>query len=97
MRVNLPIVIRTTTGMSKITFQKIIFPENKANNSTYRHQKQLKCWQWRNTAVAGRPPYRLWWRTAGGTQFTASVLFVDSAVTCVAGMGSTLILTTPQY
>ena len=43
--------------MSKIIFQKNIFSENKANNSTYRHQTQLKCWQWRNTAVAGRPPY----------------------------------------
>ena len=54
MRVNLPIIFCTIIGMSKITFQKIIFPENKANNSTYRHQKQLKCWQWRNTAVARR-------------------------------------------
>jgi hypothetical protein len=30
--------------MSKITFQKIIFPENRTNNSTYRHQKQSKSW-----------------------------------------------------
>ena len=30
--------------MSKIIFQKNIFSENKANNSTYRHQKQSKSW-----------------------------------------------------
>ena len=57
MRVNLPTVICTTTGMSKNTFQKIIFPENKANNRTYRHQTQPKCWGQRDAAVAGRPPY----------------------------------------
>ena len=44
MRASLPIIFCTIIGMSKITFQKIIFPENKANNSTYKHQKQPKSW-----------------------------------------------------
>jgi hypothetical protein len=37
----------------KHAHQKIIFPENKANNSTYRHQKQPKSWQ-RSFALAKR-------------------------------------------
>jgi len=44
--------------MSKIMSQKIIFPENRADNSTYRHQTQPKCWGQRDAAVAGRSPYR---------------------------------------
>jgi hypothetical protein len=57
--------------MSKITFQKIIFPENRTNNSTYRHQKQSKSWggEIRRSrgdlpTISGNPPKRKSYRSA---------------------------------
>ena len=74
MRVNLPIVICTTTGMSKIIFQKTIFPENEANNSTYRHQTQPKCWGQRDAAVARRSPFPIFASCSAGSQISINLL-----------------------
>ena len=54
-----PCIVPPSVKGSEIIFQKIIFPENKANNSTYRHQKQTKSWGGEMRRSRGEKPYHL--------------------------------------